>query len=75
MRYPMVRLNTDGTRVVVRDASEAYAEPERIAAFLPDAPIPEESPREPVTSDDDATEPLQIEPVKRSPGRPKKVIA
>jgi hypothetical protein len=79
MRYPMVRLNTDGSRVVVRNREEAYAEPERIAAFLPDAPIPEDAPREPVTSDDDGTKPLRIEPVaetaKRSPGRPRKVVA
>ncbi len=72
MRYPMVRLNTDGSRVVVRNREEAYAEPERIAAFLPDAPIPEEAPAEPEPVE--AVEPV-AEPVKRSPGRPKKVVA
>lgn len=79
MRYPIVRVNTDGSRVVVRNKAEAYAEPGRIAAFLPDAPIPEEAPRESVTSDDDGTEPAQIEDMattaKRGPGRPKKVLA
>ena len=79
MRYPMIRENKDGSRVVVRNKAEAYAEPEQIAAFLPDAPIPEEAPREPVTSDDDGTEPAQVEDTattaKRGPGRPKKVLA
>ena len=68
MRYPMVRLNTDGSRVVVHNPGEAYAEPERLAGFLPDAPIPEDAPTEP--------EPVEVlEAVKKSPGRPKKVVA
>jgi hypothetical protein len=68
MRYPIVRVNTDGSRVVVRNREEAYAEPERIAVFLPDAPIPEDAPAE--------LEPVEApEAVKRSPGRPKKVVA
>jgi hypothetical protein len=79
MRYPIVRVNTDGSRVVVRNREEAYAEPERIAAFLPDAKIPEGAPREPVTSEDDGTESAQVEDTvttaKRGPGRPKKVLA
>ena len=72
MRYPMVRENTDGTRVVVRNQAEAYADPERIARFLPDAPIPDDAPAEPDPME--AVEPV-AEPVKRSPGRPKKVAA
>lgn len=62
MRYPMWRRNIDGTEFVVHDKSEAYAEPEKIAGFLPNKPIPEEAPREPLTSDDDGAEPVQIEP-------------
>ena len=62
MRYPIVRVNTDGSRVVVRNREEAYAEPERIAAFLPDAPIPADELAEEVGA--------PIEP-KRGQGRPK----
>lgn len=74
MRYPIIRENKDGSRVVVRSQAEAYADHEQIARFLPDAPIPEDADREPVTSEDDGTEPVQIEEVKRGPGRPRKVV-
>lgn len=69
MRYPMIRENKDGSRVVVRTKAEAYAEPEQIACFLPDAPIPEETPEEPTEEAQDA--PKAGEP-RRAPGRPKK---
>lgn len=77
MRYPMIRENKDGTLVAVRNPAEAYTDPDQIARFRPELPVPEDAPREPVTSDDDGTEPVQIEGVsatlaKRSPGRPKK---
>lgn len=41
MRYPMIRRNTDGTEIVVHNHAEAYANPETIAGFCPDKPIPE----------------------------------
>lgn len=64
MRYPMWRRNTDGTEFVVHDKAEAYAEPEKIAGFLPNKPIPEQAVlREPVTSDDNGTDALQVEAV------------
>lgn len=71
MRYPMVRENKDGSRVVVRSPAEAYADPEQIARFLPDAPIPEESAETVEVPEIEAP----AEAPKRSPGRPKKVLA
>lgn len=83
MRYPMWRRNIDGTEFVVHDKSEAYAEPEKIAGFLPNNPIPETTE---TTTEQDAEDRLQDEeeqieeevtaaPAKRGPGRPKKVVA
>ena len=82
MRYPMWRRNNDGTEFVVHDKSEAYAEPEKIAGFLPNKPIPETTE---TTNDPEAEDGLQDEedrieeevtaaPAKRGPGRPKKVV-
>lgn len=83
MRYPMWRRNIDGTEFVVHDKSEAYAEPETIAGFLPNKPIPEqtETTNEPEAEDGLQDEEERIEeevtsaPAKRGPGRPKKVVA
>ena len=71
MRYPMVRENKDGSCVVVRNPTEAYADSEQIARFLPDAPIPEEPAEEVVVPE--IEEPAETP--KRFPGRPKKVLA
>ncbi len=83
MRYPMWRKNIDGTEFVVHDKSEAYAEPETIAGFLPNKPIPEQT--EPTTEPEaedglqdeevDHQEEVTAAPAKRGPGRPKKVVA
>lgn len=83
MRYPMWRRNIDGTEFVVHDKSEAYAEPETIAGFLPNKPIPEqtETTTEPEAEDGlqdeevDHKEEVTAAPAKRGPGRPKKVVA
>lgn len=83
MRYPMWRRNIDGTEFVVHDKSEAYAEPETIAGFLPNKPIPEstEPTTEPEAEDGlqdeevDHQEEVTAAPAKRGPGRPKKVVA
>jgi hypothetical protein len=78
----MWRRNIDGTEFVVHDKSEAYAEPEKIAGFLPNKPIPEQTE---TTTEPEAEDGLQEEerieeevtaaPAKRGPGRPKKVVA
>ena len=60
MRYPMWRKNIDGTEFVVRDKSEAYAEPEKIAGFLPNKPIPEQTAP---TTEPEAEDGLQDEEV------------
>lgn len=82
MRYPMWRKNIDGTEFVVYDKSEAYAEPEKIAGFLPNKPIPEQTaPTTEPEAEDGLQEEERIEeevtaaPAKRGPGRPKKVVA
>lgn len=85
MRYPMWRRNTDGTEFVVHDKAEAYAEPEKIAGFLPNKPIPEQAAPAEQTTEPEAEDGLQDEeidhqeevtalPAKRGPGRPKKVV-
>lgn len=86
MRYPMWRRNTGGTEFVVHDKAEAYAEPEKIAGFLPNKPIPEQAaPAEP-TTEPEAEDGLQDEEVDheeevteqaapRKRGRPKKVAS
>lgn len=83
MRYPMWRRNIDGTEFVVHDKSEAYAEPEKNAGFLPNKPIHEQTAptTEPEAEDGlqdeevDHQEEVTAAPAKRGPGRPKKVVA
>lgn len=71
MRYPMMRENKDGSLVAVRNPAEAYADPDQIARFRPEIPVPEEAPEEPAEAAQDAP---KVDEPKRGPGRPKKVI-
>ena len=71
MRYPMIRENKDGSLVAVRNPEEAYADPDQIARFRPELPVPEEAPEDPA---EDVPEAPKADEPKRGPGRPKKVV-
>lgn len=66
MRYPIVRSNKDGSSVVVFNQKQAYANPEEIAGFHPEAPIPADA------VDPDAEPGEEGGEAKRGPGRPRK---
>lgn len=82
MRYPMWRRNSDGSEEIVTNQAEAYSDPETIAAFLPNKPIPDDfvpsEPEEGSTepeSEDDEVQPEEGSTEPRKRGRPKKVVA
>lgn len=86
MRYPMWRRNTDGTEIVVYDKAEAYAEPDRIARFMPDKMIHEQIATAEHTTEPEAEDGLQDEEIDyqeevteqaapRKRGRPRKDAA